>query len=135
MSGTTPPPNIASPAGITPGPMPRPSMPRAPVDPGRRGRLALAIAVAVDSVGGVRRTGGPGVEVATQYPGGRVLGVRLGADEVTVHIIAERLPLDAVADAVRLAARSALSGLGDSRAVAVSVDDLDVASLPGGSAL
>ena len=72
--------------------------------------------------------------MATQYPGGRVLGVQLGADEVTVHIIAERLPLDAVADAVRLAARSALAGLGDSRAVAVSVDDLDVASLPGGSA-
>jgi hypothetical protein len=121
VSGTTP--------GITPGPGPRP-----PVDPGRRGRLALAVAAAVDSVGGVRRTGGPGVEVATQYPGGRALGVRLGTDEVTVHIVAERLPLDAVADAVRLAALSALAGLGDSRAVAVSVDDLDVASLPGGSA-
>ena len=123
MSGTTPPPGLA-PRGQR----------RDPVDPGRRGRLALAVAAAVDTVGGVRRTGGPGVEVATQYPGGRVLGVRLGADEVTVHIIAERLPLDAVADAVRLAARSALAGLGDSRAVAVSVDDLDVASLPGGSA-
>ena len=90
MSGTTPPPLHA------PGPVPRP-----PVDPGRRGRLALAVAAAVDTVGGVRRTGGPGVEVATQYPGGRVLGVRLGTDEVTVHIVAERLPLDAVADAVR----------------------------------
>ena len=76
---------------------PRPA--RAPVDPGRRGRLALAVAAAVDTVVGVRRTGGPGVEVATQYPGGRVVGVRLGPDEVTVHIIAERLPLDTVADA------------------------------------
>jgi hypothetical protein len=123
VSGTTPPP------GIVPGPAPRP-----PVDPGRRGRLALAVAAAVDSVGGVRRTGGHGVEVATQYPGGRVLGVRLGADEVTVHIVAERLPIDAVADAVRVAARSALAGLGDNRGVAVSVEDLDVLSLPGGSA-
>ena len=120
MTGTTPPPSS------TPRPVPRP-----PVDPGRRGRLALAVAAAVDTVGGVRRTGGPGVEVATQYPGGRVLGVRLGADEVTVHIIAERLPLDAVAEAVRLAARSALASLGDGRAVAVSVDDLDVSSLRG----
>ena len=119
MSGTTPPPTT------NPGPGPRP-----PVDPGRRGRLALAVAAAVDSVSGVRRTGGPGVEVATQYPGGRVLGVRLGADEVTVHIVAERLPLDAVADAVRVAARSALAAHGDSRAVAVSVDDLDVSFLP-----
>ncbi len=119
MSGTTPPPTT------NPGPGPRP-----PVDPGRRGRLALAVAAAVDSVSGVRRTGGPGVEVATQYPGGRALGVRLGADEVTVHIVAERLPLDAVADAVRVAARSALAAHGDRRAVAVSVDDLDVSFLP-----
>ena len=130
MSGTTPPPNRPTPfaASITRG-----QCRDRPVDPGRRGRLALAVAAAVDAVGGVRRTGGPGVEVATQYPGGRVLGVRLGADEVTVHIVAERLPLDAVADAVRFAASSALARLGDSRAVAVSVDDLDVASLPGAS--
>ena len=52
-------------------------------------------------------------------------------DEVTVHIVAERLPLDAVAEAVRFATRLALSSLGDSRAVAVAIDDLDVASLPG----
>ena len=60
---------VTTPPSPTPGPAPRP-----PVDPGRRGRLALAVAAAVDSVGGVRRTGGPGVEVATQYPGGRALG-------------------------------------------------------------
>jgi hypothetical protein len=95
--------------------------------------LALAVAVAVDSVGGARRTGGQGIEVSTQYPGGRILGVRLGTDEVTVHIIAERLPLDAVAEAVRSAVRSALSGLGDSRTVAVAIEDLDVLSLPGGA--
>jgi hypothetical protein len=123
VTGTTPP------GPTTPGPPPGP-----PADPGRRGRLALAVAAAVDTVAGVRRTGGQGVEVATQYPGGRALGVRLGADGVTVHVIAERLPLDVLAESVRLAARSALAALGDSRAVAVSVDDLDVASLPGASA-
>ena len=107
---------------------------RPPVDPGRRGRLALAVAAAVDTVGGVRRTGGPGVEVATQYPGGRVVGVRVGTDEVTVHIVAERLPLDAVAEAVQFAIRQALSSLGDGRAAAVAIDDLHVASLSGGRA-
>ena len=71
--------------------------------------------------------------MSTQYPGGRVLGVRLGADEVSVHIVAERLPLDAVAEAVRFATRLALSSLGDSRAVAVAIEDLDVLSLPGGA--
>lgn len=106
--------------------------PVAPVDPGRRGRLALAVAAAVDTVVGVRRTGGQGVEVATQYPGGQVLGVRLGPDEVTVHIIAERFPLETVADAVHAAVGATLAGLGDRRAVAVSIDDLDVASMPGG---
>ncbi len=106
----------------------------APVDPGRRGRLALAVAAAVDTVVGVRRTGGPGVEVATQYPGGRVVGVRLGPDEVTVHVIAERLPLETVADAVHAAVGATLAGLGDRRAVAVSIDDLDVSSMPGGQA-
>jgi hypothetical protein len=122
VSGTTPP------SHTSPSPVPRP-----PVDPDRRGRLALAVAAAVDTVGGVRRTGGPGVEVATQYPGGRVVGVRVGTDEVTVHIVAERLPLDAVAEAVQFATRLALSRLGDSRAVTVAIDDLDVASLPGGA--
>ena len=102
------------------------------VDPGRRGRLALAVAAAVDTVVGVRRTGGPGVEVATQYPGGRVVGVRLGADQVTVHLIAERFPLESVADAVHAAVGAALADLGDRRAVAVTIDDLDVSSMPGG---
>jgi hypothetical protein len=118
----------------TPPPRPVPVADLAPpVDPGRRGRLALAVAAAVDSVGGVRRTAGHGVEVSTQYPGGRVLGVRLGAEAVGVHIIAERLPLEAVAEAVRSAARSALAGLGDSRAVTVAIEDLDVPSLHDGS--
>jgi hypothetical protein len=91
----------------------------------------MAVATAVDGVVGVRRTGGPGVEVGTQYPGGQVVGVRLGADEVVVHIIARRFPLGAVADDVRHAVRAALATLGDERDVAVVIDDLDVSSLPG----
>ena len=117
---------------MTDTPPPPQTAPSPPVDPGRRGRLALAVAAAVDTVAGVRRTGGQGVEVATQYPGGRVVGVRLGPDEVTVHIIAERLPLDTVADAVHAAVGAALAGLGDRRVVAVTIDDLDVSSMPGG---
>jgi hypothetical protein len=113
-----------------------PSTPRAipspPVDPGGRGRVALAVATAVDRVVGVRRTGGSGVEVATQYPGGRVIGVRLGPDEVTVHVIVERLPLETAADAVHAAVGATLAGLGDRRAVAVNIDDLDVSSMRGG---
>jgi hypothetical protein len=128
VSSTTPPPLSA------PGPEPRPPVSRPAVDPGLRGRLALAVAAAVGSVGGARLTGGPGTEVSTQYPGGRVLGVRLGTDEVTVHVVAERLPLDAVAEAVRSAVRSALVSFGDMRTVAVAIDDLDVVSLRGGGA-
>jgi hypothetical protein len=109
-----------------------PPAPSPPVDPGRRGHLALAVAAAVDTVTGARRTGGHGVEVATQFPGGRVVGVQLGADEVAVHIIAERVPLDTIADAVHVAVRAALADVGDRRAVSVTIDDLDVSSMPGG---
>jgi hypothetical protein len=94
--------------------------------------VALAVAAAVDTVVGVRHTGGPGVEAATHYPGGRVIGVRLGGDQIVVHIIAQRLPLDTVADAVHAAGAATLAGLGERRAVAVRMDDLDVSSMPDG---
>jgi hypothetical protein len=97
---------------------------------GRRGQLASAVAAAVDTVAGVRRTGGGGVEVATQYPGGRVVGVLLGAETVTVQVIAEQFPLIALADSVRAAVRVALSGFDDQRRVDVTIDDIDVAKLP-----
>ncbi len=95
-----------------------------------RGRVALAVAAAVDEVAGVRRTGGIGVEVATQYAGGRVVGVGLSDAGVVVHVIAERLPLEPVISAVQDAARQALQSLSDPRAVNVVVDDLDVKHLP-----
>lgn len=96
---------------------------------GKRGKLALAVAAAVDTVKGVHRSGGSGVEVETQYPGGQVVGIHLG-DQISVHIVAELLPLDAVIEAVRSAALSAVREAGDDRPVAVTVEDVDVEFLP-----
>jgi hypothetical protein len=97
-----------------------------------RGRLAWTVAAAVDQVSGVRRSGGPGVEVATQYRGGRVLGVGLGETDITVHVVAERLPLEPLIRAVRDATLNALRAASDGRGVTVIVDDLDVQRLPSG---
>ena len=101
---------------------------------GGRGHLALAVAAAIDDLPGVRRSSGQGVEVSTQYPGGRVIGVRLTDREVAVHVTAEQLPLEPVVEAVRSAAVSALREASDLRDVAVYVDDLDVQRLPRGLA-
>ena len=98
----------------------------------RRATLALAVAAAVDGVGGARRTVGSGVEVATQYPGGRVVGVRLGEARIEVHIVVESLDVVRVADEIHVEARAALNRVGDPRAVAVTVDDIDVVSVPAG---
>jgi hypothetical protein len=89
------------------------------------------LALAVDAVAGVRRSAGSGVEVATQYRGGRIVGVELADREVTVQVVAERLPLGPLADNVRAAARAVLHAAGDDRPVRVVVDDLDLVSLPG----
>ena len=97
---------------------------------GKRGQLALAVAAAVDTVKGVHRSGGSGVGIATQYPGGRVVGIHLGEDQISVHIIAEVLPLDSVIEAARSAALSAVREAGDDRPVAVTVEDIEVEFLP-----
>jgi hypothetical protein len=110
---------------IGPGPVPE-------LDPGPRGRVAMAVAAAVDTVSGARRSRGTGVEVATQYRGGRTVGVRLGDERIEVHVIAERPEVTAVARDVHAVARRALDAVGDRRPVAVVVDDLDVASLVAG---
>jgi hypothetical protein len=99
---------------------------------GRRGQVVAAVAAAVDTVAGARRTGGDGVEVATQYPGGRALGVQLEDRSVVVHLVAETLPLEVMVEEVRTAALEALRSVGDHRAVVVAVDDLDLGSLPRG---
>ncbi len=100
-------------------------------DPGARGRLAMAIATAVDSVPGVRRTAGQGVGVATQYRGGSCDGIQLSTEQVAVYIVANRLPLADVAEDVHRAVRRALEDLDDQRQVTVTIADLDLTSLPG----
>ncbi len=95
-----------------------------------RVRLASSLATAVDAVAGVRRSGGSGVEVATQHRGGQIVGVRLAEREVTVQVVAERLPLAPLADEVGAAARAVLRAGGDERPVRVVVDDLDLTWLP-----
>ena len=99
-------------------------------DPGPRGRVALVVAAAVDTVSGARRSRGIGIEVATQYRGGRTVGVQLSEARVEVHVIAERPEVAAVARAVHDVTREALDALGDPRGVTVVIDDLDVVSLP-----
>jgi hypothetical protein len=116
------------------GPVGAPSLERPPVsppDPGPRATVAAAVAVAVDTVAGARRTSGTGVEVATQYRGGKTVGVRLSDEGVEVHVVAERPGVARLADEIHVAARSALDGLGDRRPVGVFIDDLDVAALSG----
>ena len=107
-----------------------PTQPEEPAPGCGRGLVAGSVAAAVDQVSEVRRSGGTGVEVSTQYRGGRILGVALTDTEVAVQVIAEALPLEPVVAAVRAAALGALRSLSDSRGVRVVVDDLDVSRLP-----
>jgi hypothetical protein len=100
-------------------------------DPGARGKVAMAVAAAVDALSGVRRSRGTGVEIATQYRGGRTVGVRLRDDRVEIHVVAERPQIARLGEEIHAAARRALDGIADHRPVAVFVDDLDVVSLSG----
>lgn len=93
--------------------------------------LARAVAAGVTRVRGVARlSGGAGVEAATYHPGGKVLGVRVGQDTVTVHIVADQLPLTDLIKQVRRATMTVLAAYTDGRAVDVVVEDLDITSLP-----
>ena len=105
-----------------------PQPPQPPVS--GRGRVAESVAAAVDQVPKVRRSGGSGVELSTQYRGGRVLGVAVDDTQVVVQVTAETLPLEPLLAAVRAAALDALKSLPDGRDVRVVVDDLDVNRLP-----
>jgi hypothetical protein len=89
----------------------------------------MAVAAAVDAVPGVRRSRGTGVEVATQYRGGRTLGVRVREDRVEIHVVAERPEIAQLGEEIHTAARRALDRIGDDRPTAIFVDDLDVVSL------
>jgi hypothetical protein len=92
--------------------------------------IAAAIADAALAVPGVAGLS-PGhssvtghVEVSTPYPGGKVIGVRMAADGVTVAITADRVPLPPIADQVTAAVRRVLSAVGDDRPVTVLIDDV-----------
>jgi hypothetical protein len=93
-------------------------------------RISTAVRDAALGVPGVAAlTGGPGVEVATRFPGGKVSGVRLGA-EVEVHVVLDRLPVEPVAERVRRAVRAAARAAGaPDRPVRVVVDDLEPVAL------
>jgi hypothetical protein len=91
----------------------------------RREDVARAVADAVLAVPGVAGLSpGTGIEVSTQFSGGKVVGVRLTGDEVEVHITADRVPLPPIANEVSRAARRALSAAGDDRPVVVVIDDI-----------
>jgi len=96
----------------------------------RREDLARAVADAVTSVPGVARLSpGTGVEVATLFAGGKVVGLRLSGTAVAVHIVADAGPLQAIADEAAAAARRVLMAAGDSRPVNVVIEDVEAAAL------
>jgi hypothetical protein len=96
----------------------------------RREDLARAVADAVTAVPGVARLSpGAGIEVATMFAGGKVVGLRLAGEVVAVHIVADRTPLPAIADGAAQAARRVLSAVGDDREVRVVVEDADVVTV------
>ena len=88
------------------------------------------MAEAVLAVPGVARLSpGSGVEVATLFAGGKVVGLRLSGETVAVHIVADRGPLPAIADEVAVAARLVLAAAGDDRAVTVVIEDVEAGAL------
>jgi hypothetical protein len=96
----------------------------------RREDLAHAAADAALSVPGVARLSpGPGVEVSTQYAGGKVLGVRLGEERAEVHIVADRMPLPPVTDQVAAAVAGVLAAAGEPKPVTVVVADIEMAAV------
>ncbi len=95
----------------------------------RREDLAHAAADAALGVPGVARLSpGTGVEVSTQYAGGKVVGVRLTGTEAEVQIVADRVPLPPITDQVAAAVGAVLAAAGDPRHVTVVVADIEAAA-------
>lgn len=91
-----------------------------------RGALARAVAAAVGAVPGISRlVSGPGVPVATQYPGGQVVGVGLRPTAVSVHVAVDQLPMEPVITQVVDVVSAVLSEAGDRRRVEVVVEDVE----------
>jgi hypothetical protein len=96
-----------------------------------RAALARGIAGAVMSVPGVAALSpGAAMEASTLYPGGRVIGVVIGEHEITVRLVAGRLPLGDLLERVRAAVAAAQASLDSHLAIALVVDDLDLERLP-----
>jgi hypothetical protein len=99
-----------------------------------RATLAQAVAAGVLAVPGVARlSSGRGVEAATLYPGGKVVGVVADDQAVRVHVVAGRLPLAPLVQEVRAAVAIVLAGLGAARVVDLVVEDLELDQLPSGA--
>ena len=87
--------------------------------------VAGAVADAALVVPGVANLSpGRGIEVSTQFAGGKVIGVRFTGDVVTVAIVADRVPLPQVAGEVAASVRRVLAAMGDGRPVTVVIDDV-----------
>jgi hypothetical protein len=93
--------------------------------------LAAAVREAALAVPGVARLApGTGAEVATHFPGGKLVGVRLAGATVQLHLVVDRLPVPPIAGQVERAVRAVLAGAGDPRPVRVVVEDVDQAAFP-----
>jgi hypothetical protein len=101
-----------------------------------RAVLAAAVATALARVPGVARLSpGTGVEVATQFAGGKVVGVAVRDDAVVAHLVVDRLPVDQVARAARMAGEAALADLGVARRLDLVIDDIELDRLPATNAV
>ena len=97
-----------------------------------RGVLASEVAAEVLAIPGVAGlVTGPGVEVATYYPGGKQVGVRVGEQAVELHLVAGRFPLPELVEEVRAAATRVLDRHQAALAVDVVVEDVAADRLPG----
>jgi hypothetical protein len=97
-----------------------------------RGAIARAIAAGVTSVPGVARLDpGSGVEVATQYAGGKVAGVAVRPDRIVVRVVLDRLPVAPVAGHAHMVVQTVLKAVGLHRPVELVVADVELDSLPG----
>lgn len=95
----------------------------------RREDLVRTLAEAVINVPGVAGlAAGRYVEVATHFSGGKVVGIRL-SDPIEIHIVADQLPLQPVADSVVAAARRVLLAAAEERDVLVVIDDVTAPAL------
>lgn len=93
---------------------------------GQRGQVAAAIAASIDQIPNVARS--TSLMLATLYPGGRIEGIVLSPQLVSVHIMVDSSrfgdDLLSIGESVARTAAHALRTMGDARPVAVQIDDL-----------